>query len=173
MGRIDLWVPLDDDPAELRARFRTDPGRWLPPPAQERGPDHWAVEIQAGPITRTATCGVGEVFGDEELLQRRIGWQADPEPGDDAATRALPPLDGTLSLRTLADTRCDLGLAGTYRAPSGSIGASFGPAQLQMLAESAAARFLHDTAAGLLEIDGSVGPPEEPAGGEETPAPSG
>jgi hypothetical protein len=172
MGRIDLWVPLGEDPDDLRARFEADPGRWLPPPALERGPDHWAVDIHAGPITRTATCAVAEPFGDDEYLRRRVGWQADPEPGEGEATRALPSLDGTLTLRTIADSRCDLGLAGTYQAPTGPIGASFGPAQLQALAEAAAAHFLHRTAAHLLDPAAAPEPPDAAAGGEETPATS-
>jgi hypothetical protein len=147
--RVEVWIPLDGKPEETSGLLRRSPATWLPEPADERGPGHWKVTLHAGPITRAATCGVGEATGDERNVRRRIIWNADPESAE-TSDRALPSFDGALILSSVGERRANLALEGTYEAPEGSIGASLGPSQIQSLAEAAAAKFLDDVATRIL-----------------------
>jgi hypothetical protein len=143
-GELDFWVPIDDRPESVVEVLIRDPGHWLPGPAEPRGPGHWAVTITAGPVRRTATCGVGEASGDDRALTRRLVWKVDPEPSEDAAVgAALPTVAGTLEVRPAGDRRTDLRLVGTYQAPDGTVGSALGPSQMQALAEASASGFLN------------------------------
>lgn len=151
MARLALWQPLAGDPGDLAERLAAEPPSWLPGDTEPRGPGHWAVDIAAGPIERTVTCMVGEPRGGSGTVRRRIAWTADPEPGDEL-NRALPSFDGDLELRDV-DGHAEIHLDGVWSTPEGTIAAQFTPAQLQQLAEAAAADFLHGVAGRILRED--------------------
>lgn len=143
MPRIGVWIPLKGNTEEFALRLRRAPGYWLPPPAESRGPGHWAVELHAGPVSRVVTCMIGEPAGEGDAVRRRVRWTADPEPGDhDRTERALPSFEGALTFRTDDGGQPEIHLEGSYRPPRGSIGAALTPAQTQQLAEASAERFL-------------------------------
>lgn len=143
MPRLSVWVPLKGDAELFVTRLQRNPVYWLPPPAEPRGPGHWAVEMRAGPVSRLTTCMVGEAAAEDETLTRRIRWRADPEPGEgDTTQRALPSFEGMLLFKTATGGQPEIHLDGNYRAPRGAIGAALTPAQIQKLAEAAADRFL-------------------------------
>lgn len=147
-----MRIPLSAEPGDLVEAFGRSPERWLPPPAEGRGPGHWAATLRAGPIARVGTCGVGDAVEDGDATHhRRLVWQADPEP--DTSDRALPSLRGVLVLR-VACRGGDLSIEGGYDPPSGPIGASLSPQQVQAMAEAAASRLLNDVATRLLGDDG-------------------
>lgn len=149
--RVDVWVPLEGEVDDLIETFGYSPSTWLPDPAEGRGPGHWAVTLRAGPVTRAGTCGLGETTGDDSVIRRRLVWHADLETAeDDSQHRALPSFEGTLVLR-ITDRHADLGIEGSYEPPTGAIGASLSPQQLQAMAETTAANFLREVATSLAE----------------------
>lgn len=144
-------MPLDAEGDDVSEVFGYAAGSWLPGPGDGRGPGHWAVTLRAGPIERTGTCGLGEPVGDGDVVRRRLVWQADPETSsDETQHRALPSFEGVLVLR-VNDRHADLGIEGTYEPPTGPIGASLNPQQLQGMAEATTANFLRDVATALAE----------------------
>ncbi|MBW3577020.1 MAG: hypothetical protein KY462_04640 [Actinobacteria bacterium] len=155
MPRIEAWEPFEAGASttKLVRTLSGDPHEWLPQPATDRGPGHWAVEVRAGPASRLATCMVGEPHGDEHSVRRHIRWRADPEPEDEHMQRALPSFDGYLTLRSRDGDWPELRLEGDYAAPTGSIGAALGPSQQHALAAAAARGFLHDVFAKLIGDD--------------------
>jgi hypothetical protein len=142
-------MPLSAEPDDLVEAFARSPARWLPPPADGRGPGHWSATLRAGPIARVGTCGVGETADDGDgTHHRRLVWQADPEP--ETSERALPALRGVLALR-IVGRGGDLSIEGGYDPPTGPIGASLGPQQVQAMAEAAATGLIHDVATRLVD----------------------
>jgi hypothetical protein len=152
MRRVEVWIPADGDPQDAADRLRRSPKNWLPERAEERGPGLWRVTLRAGPVSRTATCGVGHAVGAGADVSRRLVWSADPEPSE-RGERALPQFEGTIAVHAIDERRGTLRLEGSYEPPSGAIGASYGPAQLRVLAEAVAAHFLDDVAARLMGDD--------------------
>lgn len=149
---LDTWVPLEGSPEKLADALRDPPPLWLPEPVDERGPGHWGFPVHAGPVTRMATCRVGDATGAGTTVRRHLHWQADPEPHEpgEEAGRSLPSFVGTLELRHVGERRVDLRLDGAYEAPEGPIGAALNPSQVRLLAETSVRQFLADVADRLL-----------------------
>ena len=153
---VGVWVPLEEAPEGFVQQLRMSPTRWLPDPADDRGPGHYGVQLTSGPITRMATVGVGQPEGDDRALRCRLVWKVDHEPGEDdvpedARTRSLPSFEGELALLPRDERRADLRLEGTYEAPTGAVGRMMNPAQIQGMAETLLQAFLSDIAGKLTD----------------------
>ncbi len=154
MRTLEVWVPVDTKPEHLVAALEAHPTRWLPGPADDRGPGHYGVEVSAGPVQRKVTVAVGDAHSDGRNLTRRLIWVADPEPSEDAAdepVRALPHFDGGLQVVADGERRASLRIEGAYEPPAGPIGASMSPEQVAMLAEAVARFMLDGVAANIVE----------------------
>lgn len=150
-GQVQAWTPLGGDPDDLSQLLSQNPGQWLPPPASPRGPGHWAFTANAGPVTRIATCMVGQPQGGDGQLVRQLRWEPDPEP-DDPHVRVLPTFDGEILLRD-AGGRAEIHLQGEYRPPTGRVGAILNHQQVHDMAEAVVRNFLDIVITRLLGDD--------------------
>lgn len=151
-GRVQAWTPLEGDPGDLINLLARNPELWLPEPTHGRGPGHWAFPAHAGPVERTVTCMVGEPNMGEGFVLRRLRWEPDPEP-DTPDVRALPTFEGELRIRDAGEGRPEIHLDGSYRPPTGRIGAMMNSQQIQELAEAMTTNFLNEVIARLTGQD--------------------
>lgn len=144
---LDVSIPLPAGTGEASARrFAEDPAGWLAADARRSGAA-WQAEVRLGRVRQPVVATVGTLWVDGPERWRSLTWT--PVRIVDgirlADDRRLPTFTGRISLVTMADSRLQLVLAGTYD-PGGRLGSAIDALMLRKVAEITALQLLGDIA---------------------------
>ncbi|QBI19144.1 hypothetical protein ER308_06045 [Egibacter rhizosphaerae] len=132
MGRhVFQTCPVLGDTTQVQHAFTSDPGTWLPAPADAVDHDTWTIRLTAGPATQSVHATVGAPFDLGEVTWRTIRWQP---PEDATLHRFLPAFTGEIGLRA-ADTGT-LVVQGHYAPPGGTVGSAIDTLALHRVADA-------------------------------------
>lgn len=150
---ISVARPIPPAP-QLVERFAADPGRWLPPPARERGMNRWELDLRLGDAHRAVIAELGEVWRTERGLWRAISWAPWEQNGELVPGPVwLPAFEGSIGLREPGGDHAALVLQGGYVPPFGTLGLLADTLVAKRLARESLAALLEEVAIGLRAVE--------------------
>lgn len=146
-----LSVSRPVPPVRLVAeRFATDPARWLPPPARDRGRGRWEVDLELCGAHRAVVMAIGDPWRVGPHVWRSISWAPWEEDGELIPGPVwLPSFEGTVGLRDNGVGGTELVVHGGYRPPFGAFGLILDRVVAQRLARLSIETLLDELATGL------------------------
>ena len=138
---IRLTIVLPTPAVDAVTAFRGDPATWLPTPLRRNGAASWQVYLWAGELGVLVDCGVGDVLTKGSTWHRGLTWRPLAGPGDGLLARAVPILDGQLTLVDRGEGLAELTITARYRPPGGAAGSLIDRLAMHRVARRAARTF--------------------------------
>jgi hypothetical protein len=147
-------LELDADPNAVIARFRGDPGTWLPEPATPvpEHHAHWMAYLRtpAG-VGMLVDTTVGAPYNEHGMVWRLLRWDPHaPEEETTVTAKVAPTFEGDVGIRPGERDGIILEVRGEYAPPAGLVGTVADALGLHRVAAGTARQFLADIGARLL-----------------------